>query len=161
MLQANQIIKYYGVQAVLDGVSFVVNPGDRVGLVGPNGCGKSTLLRILTGEESPDRGVVSMAASATLGYLPQGLETAEELTIEKYIYSGISGYNAARCDVEHLTASLAAKPHDPQELEAYGEALTRFEALGGYSLEHHVEMILAGLGLGGISRSSRLTPLSG
>lgn len=161
MLQASQIIKYYGAQTVLDGVSFVVNPGDRVGLVGPNRCGKSTLLRILTGEQSPDRGVVSMAPSITLGYLPQGLDTPAELTIEGYIYSGIAGYNTARCDVEHLTAGLITEPHDPQKLEAYGEALTRFESLGGYSLEHRVEMILAGLGLGGISRSSYLKLLSG
>ncbi len=131
MLQASQIVKYYGAQTVLDGVSFVVNPGDRVGLVGPNGCGKSTLLRILTGEELPDRGVVSMTPSATLGYMPQGLETAEELTVEVYLYSGIAGYNSARRDMEHLTAGLTAEPHDPQKLEAYGEALTRFEALGG------------------------------
>ena len=161
MLQANQITKYYGAQTVLEGVSFVVNPGERVGLVGANGCGKSTLLRILTGEESPDRGVVSRAPSISLGYLPQGLDLSEEITIEEYIYSGIEGYNEARQKVKDLAAQLALEPDKADLLSAYGEALTRFEALGGYSLEHRVEMILSGLGLGNHTRSSLINPLSG
>ncbi len=54
MLQLNRVSKMYGIQTVLDEVSFVVNDNDRVGLVGPNGCGKSTVLRIIAGVESAD-----------------------------------------------------------------------------------------------------------
>jgi ATPase subunit of ABC transporter with duplicated ATPase domains len=65
MLQAHQISKSYGVQVILDNITFFINPDDRVGLVGPNGSGKSTLLRILTGEEPSDQGNVSFAPSST------------------------------------------------------------------------------------------------
>ena len=69
MLQVNNIHKAYGDDFILEAVTFILNHGDRVGLVGPNGCGKTTLLRIVVGEEQPDRGSVSWqpptCASAT------------------------------------------------------------------------------------------------
>ena len=74
MLQAHQIIKTYGVETILENVTFSIQPGDRVGLVGPNGSGKSTLLRILTHEEESDGGTVFLGGGASLGYLAQGLE---------------------------------------------------------------------------------------
>ena len=61
MLQVNHLSKRYGDEVILQGVSFVVNPGDRVGLIGPNGCGKTTLLRCIIGQESPDNGNVAFA----------------------------------------------------------------------------------------------------
>ncbi|MGD9100521.1 MAG: ATP-binding cassette domain-containing protein, partial [Anaerolineae bacterium] len=58
MLQTSNLCKRYGDDVILDGVSFVVNPGERVGLIGPNGCGKTTLLRCILGQEHPDSGGV-------------------------------------------------------------------------------------------------------
>ena len=74
MLQVNGITKRYGANVVLSEVSFTLNQGDRVGLVGANGCGKSTLLRIIAGLEPPETGHVNLAPPATLGYLAQGEE---------------------------------------------------------------------------------------
>lgn len=70
-LTVRSLTKAYGVINVLQEVSFVINPGDRVGLVGPNGVGKSTLLRILVGQETQDEGFVQYAPSIEFGYLPQ------------------------------------------------------------------------------------------
>ncbi len=161
MLQANQISKSYGAQTVLDGVSFVINPGDRTGLVGPNGSGKTTLLRILTGEEMPDSGLVSLSPGETLGYLPQGLPLSTDSTVEEYMLSGIAGYAEARRSMAQALDELEKAPADPQALQHYGDALTRFENLGGYTLEHQVEIILNGLGLGYLQSDARLKPLSG
>ncbi len=71
MLALEQITLQYGSRVLLDGVSFLINPHDRIGLVGSNGAGKSTLLGILTGSVVPDKGRVSKANYVTVGYLPQ------------------------------------------------------------------------------------------
>ena len=61
MLSAHHLNKTYGIHTVLQDITFTINPGERLGLVGQNGCGKTTLLRILTGQEQPDSGVVAHA----------------------------------------------------------------------------------------------------
>jgi ATP-binding cassette subfamily F protein 3 len=160
MLQVHQVSKSYGVQTILDEVTFSINQGEQVGLVGPNGSGKSTLLRILTGEEPPDQGSVLLAEEASLGYLPQGLDLALEVTLGEYVRSGIAGFEQARRQVESLADRMA---HDSSHgvLADYGEALSRFEHLGGYSIENRVEAVLDGLGLRDVSQSGRMDRLSG
>src|SRR5438874_12501366 len=71
MLFVRNLSKSYGAITVLDDISFVINPNDRVGVVGSNGVGKTTLLSILVGQESPDSGTYSFAPSTEVGYLPQ------------------------------------------------------------------------------------------
>src|SRR5690242_18038047 len=71
LLTVRGLTKSYGAIQVLQAISFVVNPGDRVGLVGPNGVGKSTLLRLLTHQEEADAGSFAVAPSIEPGYLPQ------------------------------------------------------------------------------------------
>ncbi len=157
MLQLSHITKSYSVQTVLDDVSFIVNAGERVGLIGPNGCGKTTLLRIIAGEEPPDRGVASVRAS--VGYLAQGIALDETRTIGAYIRAGIPGYDDARHAVETLATRMAQSPL-PEIVNAYGSAFSRFEALGGYAIDHRAEEILAGLGLDAPQETS-ITKLSG
>ncbi|CAG0940436.1 putative ABC transporter ATP-binding protein YheS [Anaerolineae bacterium] len=142
MLQLTHITKSYGIQTVLDDVSFIVNAGERVGLIGPNGCGKTTLLRIIAGQEQPDRGVASLHAS--VGYLAQGIALDDARTIGEYVRAGIAGYADARHQVELLAAQMA---QSPELIAEYGQALVRFDALGGYAVEQRAEEILAGLGL--------------
>ena len=96
MLQAHQITKSYGIQTLLDGITFSIQPDDRLGLVGPNGCGKSTLLRILTREEPADGGSVFLAPGANLGYLPQGIDLALDSHVGAYIRAGVSGLDEAQ-----------------------------------------------------------------
>jgi ATP-binding cassette, subfamily F, member 3 len=164
MLQVHQVTRYYGAQTILEDITFSIQPGDRVGLVGPNGSGKSTLLRIITGQEAPDSGSVFVASSASLGYLPQGVDLALDETVGVYIRSGIDGFEMARQSVETLAEQMAANPA-PQQLERlmedYGEALSRFETLGGYTVESQIDEILQGLGLGDIAQSDALKHLSG
>jgi ATP-binding cassette, subfamily F, member 3 len=160
MLQVHQVSRSYGVQTVLDDITFSINPGERVGLVGPNGSGKSTLLRILTGEEPPDSGVVFLAPGVSLGYLPQGLDLGLEDTVGEYVRSGIAGFQEAHQQVEALALRLEGDS-TTQVLEAYGEALSRFETLGGFTVENRVDMVLQGLGLQEVSQSDHMQHLSG
>src|SRR5512132_997741 len=100
MLQVHQISKSYGVQTILDEITFSISPADRVGLVGPNGSGKSTLLGIITGEEAPDQGTVFLAPGANLGYLPQGFDLGLSDPVGVFVRSGIPGFEAAHQQVE-------------------------------------------------------------
>lgn len=78
MIQVSNLSKSYGRQVVFDDVTFTVNPGERIGLVGRNGHGKTTLLKMITGEERPDSGSVSVPADYRIGYLSQHLSFSRE-----------------------------------------------------------------------------------
>ena len=160
MLQVHQISKSYGIETILENITFSINPQDRVGLVGPNGSGKSTLLHILTGEEAPEGGSVFLAAGATLGYLPQGLDLDLEGTVGDYVRAGIDGFQAAHQQVEALARDMD-RDASPSVIEAYGEALNRFEILGGYQVENQIDTVLEGLGLGDVSQQDEIRHLSG
>ncbi|MBI5305863.1 MAG: ABC-F family ATP-binding cassette domain-containing protein [Chloroflexi bacterium] len=157
MLQMTRLTKTYGIQTILDDVSFIVNAGERVGLIGPNGCGKTTLLRIIAGIEQPDRGVVSVRAS--LGYLAQGIALDDTRTLGEFVREGMPGFDAARARVESLAARMAQSSSD-ELLAEYGDAMARFDALGGYAVEPRCEEILAGLGLD-VPPETPLAKLSG
>jgi len=160
MLQAHQISKSYGVQTILDQITFSIQPNDRVGLVGPNGSGKSTLLRILTREEEPDSGSVFLQGSANLGYLPQGLDLALAAPVGEYIRAGVPGLAEAHACLERLTAQIARDP-SREALDAYGQALHQYELLDGYTVESEIGTVLGGLGLGELAQEQPMNTLSG
>src|SRR5919106_5152601 len=83
MLTAHHIYKTFGIQPILEDISFSISNTERVGLIGPNGCGKTTLMRILAGIEQPDSGtVVSTRPNLRVGYLTQGIEFDPGQTLE-------------------------------------------------------------------------------
>ena len=88
MLQLTSVSKSYAAQTVLEDVSFIVNSGEHVGLIGPNGSGKTTLLRIITGQELPDNGSAVVDTHAAIGYLSQGItldQVREAVRISKEV----------------------------------------------------------------------------
>src|SRR3954466_14820851 len=85
LLSAEQVSKSYGDNQVLNQVSLTLQDGQKLGLVGANGVGKSTLLKIIVGEIEADSGKVTLAQGIRLGYLPQVLHNADELTVDELI----------------------------------------------------------------------------
>ncbi len=160
MLQVHQVSKSYGIQIILDTVTFSIDPDDRVGLVGPNGSGKSTLLHIITKAETADQGTVFFAPAASLGYLPQGLDLSLDETVGNFIRTGIAGFLEARQQVEELTERMM-RDASPEVLDAFGEALQQFELLGGYEVENKIDIILTGLGLQEVTQQDWMNHLSG
>ena len=83
MLTAHHLHKTYGIQPILQDISFSISNNERVGLIGPNGCGKTTLMRILAGLEQPDSGTVaSTRPNLRIGYLAQGMDFEPEQTLQ-------------------------------------------------------------------------------
>ena len=91
LLSAEQLTRTYGTRVLLDGVSFYVEPGDKVGIIGVNGCGKSTLLRLLAGAEEPDEGTVRPDPNVRLAYLPQNPVFPGEHTVLEQVLLGLDG----------------------------------------------------------------------
>ena len=124
-LAARDISKSYAAVQVLDHVSLVVSPGDRIGIVGPNGIGKSTLLRVLAGIEAPDAGRI--VRSGAVGFLPQEPETRPDETVLGYL-GRHTGVGAAEAAMDELAGRLG---DEPELAGRYADALDRFLVLGG------------------------------
>jgi ATPase subunit of ABC transporter with duplicated ATPase domains len=153
-LAARDISKSYAAVQVLDRVSLVVSPGDRVGIVGPNGIGKSTLLRVLAGLEPPDRGEI--VRGGAVGLLPQEPEARHGETVRGYL-ARRTGVGLAEREMDELAARLG---DEPELAGPYADALDRFLSLGGEDFEPRARAVLTDVGLG--PRTERgMTTLSG
>jgi ATPase subunit of ABC transporter with duplicated ATPase domains len=162
VLTVQSVSKRFADRRVLDAVTFSLDPGEKVGLVGPNGSGKSTLLRIIAGLESPDSGTVRLGPRTTVGYLPQQLEPDGAMTVQEALGAARTEWAAARRALEMATAALADSDGDSDRvIEDYAEALERFEAAGGWAVEHEIDVIREGLGLSEIPPDQPVAELSG
>jgi ATP-binding cassette subfamily F protein 3 len=162
MLQVSNISKRYGDDVILDGVSFIVNPGDRVGLIGPNGCGKTTLFRIIIAEEQPDGGGVTFSPpDLRLGYLAQGLCYAPDDTIGDLLLAR-SRRQQVEAEITRLAQAIATASAEDQDVlfEGYNAALAELEALGDEVAAHRVQAVLAGLDLDDLSLDTPVDILS-
>jgi ATP-binding cassette subfamily F protein 3 len=150
LLNVQSLAKHFGPEPVLDGVSFEVRPGERIGLVGPNGCGKTTLLRIIAGQEEPDKGAVELHPSARIGLLEQHPEFEPGQTVWDVAMSGLAELISLNHEVERAAADLAASS-EPAEHRRLAERFDRLqhelEHRGGYHLDQKVVRVLEGLGL--------------
>lgn len=151
MLQLDNITLSLGDRDLLDGISTIINPGDRVGLVGPNGAGKSTLLKIIMGIQELDSGNVSLSNEETLGYLPQdGVAPDFSLTVIEEVETAFKELFEMEEKVNRLSEQFSVLDHESDEyeklLEKFGELQTQLEASGLYSLRSEVEKVLMGLG---------------
>jgi ATP-binding cassette subfamily F protein 3 len=164
MLQVSNLSKSFGDNLIFEKVSFTVNPGGRVGLIGPNGCGKTTLLKIILGEVQPDSGSAWLSpANVRMGYLAQALEHGAGQTVGQVIKAAISGLTRAESRLEALSEQMATSQGEVQQrlLEEYGQTLEAFERLGGYGIQARVDAVLDGLDLSQVSQDTPVTILSG
>ncbi|MFZ4810958.1 MAG: ABC-F family ATP-binding cassette domain-containing protein [Ilumatobacteraceae bacterium] len=134
-----------GRTVVLDDVDLQLEPGWRVGLVGPNGVGKSTLLRVLAGLQSVEAGTVAVSPhGATVGYLSQEPERSATETVAEFV-ARRTGVAQASADLDAATGGLAAGEAGSDD--RYAEALDRWLALGGADLDSRIGTVWAELGL--------------
>ena len=146
---------------ILDGITFQIETGERVGLLGRNGAGKSTLFRILTGELEADEGEVVIAKNRRLGLISQIPVYPAGYTVEDVLNTAFSRHQKLAEEMEKLAAAMAAGDSSPQTLRRYGELSAKFEGIGGYDTETAVSKVAAGLSIPPDMRSQLFDSLSG
>jgi ATPase subunit of ABC transporter with duplicated ATPase domains len=149
VISFSRVGKQYGRQVLFVEASFQLNPGEKVGLVGPNGSGKTTLFRMIVGEETPDEGDVSVPKKLTVGYFRQDVE---EMSGRSVLDEAIAG-SGRLGDLHHELEALQQAMSDPNRasdmdriLARFGEVQEEYEHLGGYGLEAQAREVLHGLG---------------
>lgn len=158
MLTVHHLSKSFGVESILNEVSFNLNRGQRLGLVGPNGCGKTTLLRILAGADAADSGAIQFTPpDLRVGYLPQGLVAAADDTLGSFL--ALADPGALTAEVERLASDLAADPHRADLHHDYDAALVRLVTASEHA--KRLPQVLAALGLGGFPLETPVSSLSG
>ena len=146
---------------ILDGVTFQVDTGERVGLLGKNGAGKTTLFRILTGELEPDEGQVSVASGKRVGLISQIPVYPAGYTVEMVLRAAFQRLKAMEEEMESLTARMAAGENDPALLRRYDALTAAFESGGGYDVETPLNKVCNGLDISADMRTRPFTDLSG
>ena len=168
LINLSKVSKDYGGNPVFDEIDLEIIEGERIGLVGENGSGKSTLFKLIAGLDTPTEGVISRRRNSTVGYLSQEVDPEQS---HKTIFEAVAETSAELSTLSATLSELETQMSDPQiaedpesmssALEAYGKAQERFEALGGYTLEHKVEAVLSGLGFAPEEYGQEVGELSG
>src|SRR5450432_2463998 len=149
MISFSRVSKQYGKQVLFVDASFQLNPGEKVGLVGPNGSGKTTLFRMITGEEVPDEGDVSVPKKMTIGYFRQDVEEMSGRSVLDEAILGSGRVGDLHHELEQLQTAMA-DPAQADDIERilirFGEVQEEYDHLGGYALEAQAREVLHGLG---------------
>ncbi|MBQ2413764.1 MAG: ABC-F family ATP-binding cassette domain-containing protein [Rikenellaceae bacterium] len=151
MISIDNVTVSFGGWTLFDQISFLVNPKDRIGLVGKNGAGKTTLLRIITGEQQPTSGVVTRNSDCTIGYLPQQMKVADTTTLIDETAKAFAEVLEIEAEIERITMALAERedydsPEYEQLMHRLDECNNRYHILGGDSRDADIEKTLLGLG---------------
>src|SRR5712691_10541647 len=149
MIAFSRISKQYGRQVLFVDASFQLNPGEKVGLVGPNGSGKTTLFRMIVGEEEADEGEVSVPKRTTIGYFRQDVEEMSGRSVLDEAIAGSGRLGSLHHELEELQIAMSDPARASQMdtiLARFGNVQEEYEHLGGYALESRTREILGGLG---------------
>ena len=151
MISLDNLTVSYGGWTLFDDISFLINPKDRIGLVGKNGAGKTTLLRIITGEQQPTSGAVTVNGECTIGYLPQQMRVADTTTLKAETEKAFDEVLRLEAEIESLTTQIAERTdYESAEYESLlhrlNDAQDHYHILGGDTREADIEKTLLGLG---------------
>lgn len=169
MLSCNKVSKTFGVETILENISFSVNEGDKIGIVGVNGTGKTTLFKVITGILPHDRGEIFTSKNCRLGYLEQNTNFYSEKTIYDEVvsvFSDLIGAEEELRSLEHQIASLSDKGASSGDqlkktMDIYGKKYEEFEKNNGYAYKSEVRGTLKGLGFSDEEMDKPVNVLSG
>ncbi|QUH24880.1 ABC-F family ATP-binding cassette domain-containing protein [Serpentinicella alkaliphila] len=168
VLSCHLLSKSYGIQDILKDITFSINHGDKVGLIGANGAGKTTLFKILTGELKPDSGNIFVSKSTEIGYLKQNHTFDISNTIyeeTEKVFSALIEMEKNIKKLENEIADLGVQDPNSRLLEAkmeeYSTILETFNNLNGYGFRSEVRGVLRGLGFTEENYSQPIGHLSG
>ena len=161
-IQVNGLVKSFEVgHNVLDGLTFQIDQGERVGLLGKNGAGKTTLFKILTGALEYDEGAVTVGQGRRLGLISQIPVYPDGYTVEDVLRSAFGRLESLAREMESLAERMAAGESDSALLRRYGSISERFEVFGGYDTDAAGNKIANGLSIYREMREQLFDSLSG
>ena len=161
-IQVNGLVKSFEVgHNILDGITFQIDQGQRVGLLGKNGAGKSTLFKILTGELDYDEGTVTIAPGHRMGLISQIPVYPAGYTVDDVLRSAFGRLHALAAEMEELAGRMAAGETAPALLKRYGSLSERFEVFGGYDTDVAISKVANGLSISDDMRGRLFDQLSG
>ena len=151
MISIDNLTVSFGGWTLFDGISFLVNPKERIGLVGKNGAGKTTILKLIAGLQPPTSGAVTKTADCTIGYLPQQMQVADTTTLLAETAKAFEEVLAIEAEIERLTNEIATRTDYESEeyeklLHRLNDANDRYHILGGDTRDADIEKTLLGLG---------------
>lgn len=163
VLTLQHIAKSFGTDVILKDVSFAVNQGEKLGLVGVNGCGKSTLLRILSGQLKQDEGRISLLKGQKIGYLSQIFTPKPASTVLSEAYEAVSHLSSLEERIRMLEKQMGEQTGAALEqiMAEYARLTERFEQEGGYEADSQVMGVLQGLGFTRQQHDQLASTLSG
>ncbi|MBQ4820777.1 ABC-F family ATP-binding cassette domain-containing protein [Aquimarina sp. MMG016] len=151
MLNIHNLSISFGGEYLFEEISFRLQAGDRVGLIGKNGAGKSTMLKILSKEQEPDSGQLAMDKEVKIGFLKQDIDFIEGRTVLDEAYEAFTEIKKAEREIDKINAQLAERTD--YESKSYNQLITElsdlthhYEILGGYNYQGETERVLQGLG---------------
>ncbi len=160
-IQVKNLTKFFVIgENILDGLSFEIQEGERVAILGRNGCGKTTLFRILTGQMEYDSGEVYVNPNKRLGLISQIPQFPNGYTVEDVLRSAYAGLMQVKREMELLEGEMA-RGATSEQLRQYDTLTTRFQSGGGYDMDVEVDKIGNGLGITANQRVQEFSSLSG
>lgn len=165
-MSCNKITKYFGIERIIEDISFTLEQGERVGLIGRNGAGKTTLFKILTGQLSSDSGTLFRAKDTEVGYLEQIVPSQEKQSLIDFAMSIFADLIDREDELRSLESAIASHDHENEKtfqklLDIYAQKLESFEGDGGYGFRSEVKGVLRGLGFYESDFDRDLNELSG
>ncbi len=164
ILSVDTIRKHFGPEALLDGVTFEVRAGERIGLVGPNGSGKTTLLKILVGQLEQDSGLIQQASSVRCGHLEQQAAFTSGQTVWEEAQTALAHLLQMADEAERLAKAISQTDDADQRSgleQRYDHLQEELARQDGYHLDHRIERVLQGVGFARSTFRQDVTQLSG
>ena len=147
ILDVNKLAKNFGYDQLFEDVSFSLNEGESIAIVGPNGCGKSTILKIIAGIESTDRGSVNIKKNTKVAYLDQlGSNINDTRTVYEILKDAFSDINIIEKQIKAYEEKLNA-PNSEKILEKYCDLIEKFSMMGGYEIDTNINIVINGLNI--------------
>lgn len=145
ILDVNKLAKNFGYEQLFEDVSFTLNEGESVAIVGPNGCGKSTILKIIAGLETADKGTVNLKKGAKVAYLDQlGSTIDDDRTVYEVLKDAFIEINAVEKQLKEYEQKVNTE-YNEKILEKYCALLEKYSLMGGYEIDVKINTVINGL----------------
>jgi len=167
ILSCNRINKSFGVDVILENISFAINAGEKIGLVGANGAGKTTLFKILTGQYNYDCGDLYLSKDITIGYMEQNAALESDLTVFDEALRVFEHLILMESELRELEVKIAdessnsSSDHLQRLMDTYAHKSEQFQSLNGYGYRSEIRGVLKGLGFSEEEFSQPIFQLSG